>query len=43
MGKIASLLSHKYERAAERGFREWRRLFQSVAAKDKIKNKTSAV
>jgi len=36
MGEIISILSQKYKRAAERRFREWRRLFQSVAALDAL-------
>ncbi len=31
MGEIVSLASVKSRKAAERGFREWRRLFQSIA------------
>mgnify|MGYP000561555215 CR=1 FL=1 len=34
MGGVVSLQSHRSKRAAERGFREWRRLFQSVTAFD---------
>ncbi len=34
MGGIVSLQSHRKKRFAERGFREWRRIFQSVADLD---------
>jgi len=34
MGGVVSLQSHRIKRVAERGFREWRRLFQSVTAFD---------
>jgi hypothetical protein len=34
MGEIVSFLSHKYRKAAQRGFREWRRLFEAVASFD---------
>ncbi len=35
MGKVISLLSHKYQKAAEVGFQEWRRLFEPVANFDR--------
>jgi|GEM_PF-425277 len=35
MGKVISLLSHKYQKAAEKGFQEWRRLFEPVADFDR--------
>lgn len=35
MGKVISLRSHKYEKAAVMGFREWRRLFEPVADFDR--------
>jgi hypothetical protein len=31
MAKIVCLESHKNRKAAERGFREWRRIFSSIA------------
>ncbi len=35
MGKVISLLSHKYQKAAEKGFQEWRRLFKPIADFDR--------
>ena len=35
MGKVISLLSHKYQKAAEKGFQEWCRLFEPVADFDR--------
>lgn len=34
MGRVVSLVSHKYRKAAEKGFQEWRRLFESVVSFD---------